>query len=993
MWETGSLIHDQNGDGVPDGINVNIELTEGCLPAGLIDFCARLGFETSSLSFDFFDSGKHDWTIKIKPSEQGTYCEWRPDLTIQFYYRSEDELSELFRLLARWNPDFQVLTEPVFKIALVDQQLIFYGDENTVYEKVSLPVSSETKMPEVKSLSDFWDGTSFYHMKEPSPVHETHIQFEINREFSRDLLKELCYLAARIGMSSTRLHFPFTGSGSTGLPIRIEQANTHDEIYFHKREQKLYLRGVRAVHYFARAKHWSENGDYGLWELSEHHADKNEEKLFEITWEDPGERKRLLDRCQDLASASGNMDGIKIEVFVSEPKSIRDSIKENIETLFPAATSVKVRSAFKPAFLWIEEEVLPELIPLKEKIDHINIVCLEEQRADGLELPIRWIQELYPADRFLEENLGIAADRINFALTKDSRHTFSLIARDQQGNMLYENVLDVPVSEMDYVERGKKVYPTTGAIKLFHHHSVVYEELLPTDRERFYEFYRREVLPELWAKVRKHTDDPERGFTRPLFDRIEIKASMSEEERKLGIDEERISSMEALHEDLYFNTLDYFMIKGEQHVERGFTAPGGVYPFLQAVEGPPHAVISSYSWEGNGKTEWEAHRIQLREDAKPALIELYNKHTHEKKEVSIESVELPSMTPIWEDKWHVPEEFDQRWVPAFSYRGHPIPVLEMYTPVQEDYVSPIKLSLYKPTILIESGHHANEVSSTPAVLELIQELVKEKPDLLKNINVTVIPLANPDGSLLHQRMIRDNPEWKHHAARYNAVGLEYADVRYQKSVFGEGEVVPAIMKRWAPDVVIDNHGIPSHEWIQPFAGYNSPPRFPMSYWIPNSLLYGIGRELNREKYPDHVQNLEIIIQRIGEKLRGTEIEEGNRYWMGRYYKYGTRWLPDTFPVEEIDGLNFYKWASNVSSSSIAAIERFPDWVSLDLISEAADETVYGKSLEICKLGQKLFNLAVIEEVARSQKRVERSHINEGVEMKRQRPLLFRGDGS
>jgi hypothetical protein len=33
------------------------------------------------------------------------------------------------------------------------------------------------------------------------------------------------------------------------------------------------------------------------------------------------------------------------------------------------------------------------------------------------------------------------------------------------------------------------------------------------------------------------------------------------------------------------------------------------------------------------------------------------------------------------------------------------------------------------------------------------------------------------------------------------------------------------------DAMVDNHGVPSHEWCQPFAGYNSPPRFQVSYHV------------------------------------------------------------------------------------------------------------------------------------------------------------------
>ncbi|PKC50862.1 hypothetical protein RhiirA1_485154, partial [Rhizophagus irregularis] len=48
------------------------------------------------------------------------------------------------------------------------------------------------------------------------------------------------------------------------------------------------------------------------------------------------------------------------------------------------------------------------------------------------------------------------------------------------------------------------------------------------------------------------------GYTEPLFSGLQVEVWMSEEEEKLGVDEERTSSLEALYEDIYFNTLDYF---------------------------------------------------------------------------------------------------------------------------------------------------------------------------------------------------------------------------------------------------------------------------------------------------------------------------------------------------------------------------------------------------------------------------------------------------
>ncbi|MEZ4680922.1 MAG: hypothetical protein R2932_42590 [Caldilineaceae bacterium] len=41
----------------------------------------------------------------------------------------------------------------------------------------------------------------------------------------------------------------------------------------------------------------------------------------------------------------------------------------------------------------------------------------------------------------------------------------------------------------------------------------------------------------------------------------------------------------------------------------------------------------------------------------------------------------------------------------------------------------------------------------------------------------------------------------------------------------------------ATDAIVDNHGVPSHRWCQPFAGYTTPPRFPVCYHVVQAMLW------------------------------------------------------------------------------------------------------------------------------------------------------------
>lgn len=295
-----------------------------------------------------------------------------------------------------------------------------------------------------------------------------------------------------------------------------------------------------------------------------------------------------------------------------------------------------------------------------------------------------------------------------------------------------------------------------------------------------------------------------------------------------------------------------------------------------------------------------------------------------------------------------------------SYKGNLIPFIEVTEPITSDYFSGLKKSNDKHTIVFEAGHHPNEVSSTPAILELVEDVIRQHPEILKKINMIVIPLANPDGYELMKILTQEHPKWKHHAARYNAVGLEFAHVKFQKSVFGEANVLPMILKKWAPDIVLDDHGIPAREWVQPFAGYACPPIFPVSYTLPSAKIYGIGRYADSGTREIQAKNLEHVAEKVNAIFEDTTFAEENTYWRHRYYKYGTKWEPQKYPIEEMGNINFHRGMEVTPTYSSVSILRYPQWVALDIISEVADEIVYDEELNSCIQAHKLFNQAIIE---------------------------------
>lgn len=909
LWTTEGLLLDKNNDEVIDGVSIHVNLPEHLMPLGLLDFFARLGLETTAISYDFFVNSGQKVVMEFKEVTGEAYAQFKEG-RLSCFYEDEKDLSALLSEIAGVG-------------------------EGRVEDQKEHPLNV------VESLADFWSFSGFGSFDEASPQHELSLNIGIEKAIaSSELFKELCHFAARCGLYSTSLDLPVSGNEHARIQFQVVSAE----------ETQLRLKGInhielsgskesspKALRKLNESKHWSQQGDFGYWEQELVLKGKNEAELwFETSWEDISEREIAV-----LALSKLEQVPDYLELFLSEPFDIRQGFEKELKEKFPSANPVRVRSAFKAGFHWIREELLPVI---DQEITKIHISVRKEKGSEGLELPIRWIQELYPIDKIIEKDTHLTAEDVTFTLHDNQEFTYQVEAVYGDGTRQTIGNLEVPVSKMPYVTSGQFAYPSTGAVRMRRQGIMDKDIPISTDRERFYLHYLQEFLPDLKSKLADYQEG--QGHTRPLFDRIEIDVTMSEEEEKLHVDEERTSSLEALYEDLYFNTLDFFADWGMEMEGKPFDAPGGVHPFIHVKKGAsPSASFKVYKWED-----------RKLEDRKTLQIDFHSSGEFASATVADGDKELEIPLGKQPKSAHAESSGAKTIIADHSYQGLPLPVLEYYIESGETFDSAIKLTLFKKTLVIEAGHHANEVSSTPAVLKLLENA----DDYMKELNIIVIPNANPDGFSLLQKMVKEHPEWKHHAARYNAVGLEFAHVRYQKTIFGEANVLPLIMKKWAPDIVVDDHGIPAHEWVQPFAGYNSPPRFPVSYFLPSAKIYGIGRVSEGANKQIQERNLEAVVRSVSGSLAGSPIAEQNEYWRGRFTKYGHQWLPEVFPIEEAPHINFYRQTSVTPEYPTVSILRYPEWVAADIISEAADEVVYGESLDGCIEAHILFNRGILE---------------------------------
>lgn len=79
------------------------------------------------------------------------------------------------------------------------------------------------------------------------------------------------------------------------------------------------------------------------------------------------------------------------------------------------------------------------------------------------------------------------------------------------------------------------------------------------------------------------------------------------------------------------------------------------------------------------------------------------------------------------------------------------------------------------------------------------------------------------------------------------------------------------------------------------------------------------------------------------------------------------------------------------AENTSAISRFPDWVSADLISDAADETVYEDVLNICKEALQLFDHGAIEWIDKDVQKINMLYRQGEIGISRSRPLTLKKD--
>ncbi len=769
-------------------------------------------------------------------------------------------------------------------------------------------------------------------------------------------------------------------------------------------------------------------------------------KTREIPWEGE-EAVRIISQNLDRISASPHP--VAIELGVSESPEVRQRLRKRIERLLKEAgvsiEKIQTGCSYKPGFFWLREMILPRL--QQQDVHRLLIKCAEitpefNRMKRFYSDPHRWLYELYPIDDIISRETGIPLDRIVFEMVSPESPVYQVEAYDAQNRIVLQRSFTPPTRRITYMpllpEWGEAVV-TTGWVKISQNQKILLDECLPSDLEKFWEFFQNDVLTGIYRYIKKNTGDHPTFSNQPYFKQLKIDLHLSEPDFRLELDQERISSLEAVHDEIYFGTLDF--LRGitekdpqkEQENSRSASAPGSVLPVIHpSLEGRGTGRAEVLFEDRQSQTiqmrlEWEdtegrtSHRIHKWPGLKAApmtmpllvyngpeariekllteiefsrerdyllLIDLISAHhSLEEKGVVPPAFRLPglrnaaalirykdlekeeifrSKPPAREiepapqaagiplDEIISPEQAlriarflgekagIRTYIAGASYEGRDIPVLEIFTP-QQKYVSLPRLITFKPTLFCSGRQHANEISATNYIFEFARRLAEDDDfsSYSGRINFVLHPMENPDGAAIACRLQKLTPEHSLHAGRYSSLGIDIGSQVYaQDPLLPEAEVRKNLFRNWKPDIYLNLHGYPSHEWVQPFSGYV--PYLFRDYWIPRGWFVYY-RALTLPLFPDFRQaGLDMKKFLIDHLNAGTEIRESNLRLYDRYYRWAARWQPHLKRLEIQEGVNIY---SKRRSSRESWLTPRREITFIEETPEVMDETATGKWLE------------------------------------------------
>jgi hypothetical protein len=758
---------------------------------------------------------------------------------------------------------------------------------------------------------------------------------------------------------------------------------------------------------------------------------------------------------------------VQLDAVLSESPQVRHSIETEVRAELAKAgatdAGVRVLSAYKQGFLWITEQMLPGLKGKNVKTVKINAALFHPDLSKKYKFhtePTRWLHELFPIDEVIQHDLGIPKTSVELSLVDHPKATYEFEAVDAAGRVVAHAEFSPKVVEREYLEKfpgWARVEVATGWLRAVVDDQVASDQRIETDPEKFWDYYQEKALPKIYDYVMKVTDGRPTPDKQPFHRDLDIELWMSEPDFRIGIDEELVSSLESLHEDLYFVTLDFFDALGRTTTKRRLAAPGSILPIIHperagqaghariryAANASPRPKIEVvYKEKGAARPTRLSRDLTRIETSAPAALRSVVRSTGVRKvqlvtearddrealravgaadalarlhagglyrtalsydhvgqiDISIGSkgshasskldntgsaaesnvrtaTARPSLPLIQWDHVISPDESEaivgqlaafpeiKAYRAGVSYRGRHISVMEIALPTSSELTSRAKATTYKPTIFITARQHANEMSSTGAALRLAELLATDPGyrSILEKVNVIVQPIENADGAQTSFELQQLTPNHMLHAGRYTSLGIDVgSQVDQADPLLPEALVRGRMWREWLPDIYLNLHGYPSHEWVQRFAGY-VPPAF-KGDWIPRGFHTTV-RGLRDPRNTSDAAALDAIREAIVREVNtNPDVHDMNVRYQARYRRWAYGFAPFTYNQEIYKDSAIYY--TDAESGEVLGTRRagaspfggppatgrtmnaWPGVTFFSAVSETPDETAQGKRVDL-----------------------------------------------
>jgi hypothetical protein len=310
----------------------------------------------------------------------------------------------------------------------------------------------------------------------------------------------------------------------------------------------------------------------------------------------PWEGRRLLQMVSDAASRIKPGHPVTIVARVSEGPQERQKLTAQLLQILTDAgvvrsqTHVEVLSAYKQGYSWLMDEIAPELtgkaiggvqIDFAKNVDPTGIHAMSSSS--------RWVQELYPVDEMLAQKLNLPLAKVTFSefAAQPTDPTYRVHVADASGHEILSRSFRVTTVVQPYnkvMPEYEDVQVETGWVRLENGSDVLLNHRIKTDTEEFWEHYQSVTLPKIYQIIMAQNHGVIQAEYQPLFDTLRIDFHMSEPDYNIGLDQERISSIEALQEDTMWCTANFFDMMGHLEANQSIAYPGRILPIVHASE-------------------------------------------------------------------------------------------------------------------------------------------------------------------------------------------------------------------------------------------------------------------------------------------------------------------------------------------------------------------------------------------------------------------------